>query len=384
METEPTMEQSTCEKQALQAMREAGFEPAGKPIHIGRWYSDDPRAVRSVVYKGTYEGRPAVFKYWRDERLACPGPVMAAYKSQEADVNGFAARIPEPLAQELLDPEKDAYFGDKFLNRGWLIMEEIPSNYAAMESPIELEKLPLFLRALCRYVSMAPERAPKEMGEQINSADESPADYHARRISNWYEKGKQTDVCRAKPLFLEDESVYTAAQSLITATYSEPDKKMIFGHGHIKPNELHVSPDNSECYLTDFNSASYRPEGYEFALAWWADVARTIRAEETAEEAYDRITELSKVWFTEYDKFAAEIRDTEFRENLRASLAERLLGTVFADIIRADDDIPVDGDDADTLMLKEQKRLHKEKELEVMNRMLVDIIADDADWLQQV
>ena len=130
-------------------------------------------------------------------------------------------------------------------------------------------------------------------------------------------------------------------------------REMVWCHGHFKPHELFKNKEAGGYYLTDFAHTHMYPEGYELGFIVWADWIMSADWKLPYEEWKKGIDEWKKVLSKIADKLGIKDYDSLFQ----ASLAERTLGAMLADVCASD-----------------RPREEKEKRISLLYRLLDDIL----------
>jgi len=124
-------------------------------------------------------------------------------------------------------------------------------------------------------------------------------------------------------------SRYNAVMKTIRQEFAK--RKMIWCHGHFKPNEVYQTNDG-QYYLVDFARTKKYPEGYELAFILWADYIMVADWNVDYSEWKKGIDE----WLKVLKPLQDELNIKNFDDLMRASLLERTIGTILADITASD------------------------------------------------
>jgi len=283
-------------------------------IYQGTYYTAD--FVRDVIYSGTWEGKPAVLKMYDDPRLSDEPFALDAFNRKNTS---SALRAPA-LYTYLVETAK----------RGWYIMERLPQEGSFFKSPLSTEEKLIFTNLYLEYrrnVSKTPTR-PLTLAEALPASE-----YHRLRIAQWFrlanEKEEERKAKGQQPLLHHEEFLprYLRVIAAIEAEFS--GRNMVWCHGHFKPQELYRTKET--CYLTDFAHMKMYPEGYELAFIVWADRLMTDWQMPYAQWK-EGIDEWTALFSSQRDAFGFE----RFDDLWRASLLERSIGTVLADVTASD------------------------------------------------
>ena len=185
-----------------------------------------------------------------------------------------------------------------------------------------------------------------------------PADqFHIFRINRWLElaAGKEAEAVLSgkKPLLSARQFIpmFDKALSVIRQEFSQ--RRMIWCHGHFKPHELYKVENKNLYYLIDFAHSKMYPEGYEFAFIIWADWLMSA----DWHLPYGKWKQGVYEWVDVFRKTASKLRIKKFESLIRASLIERLIGSILADVCASD-----------------QPEKEKEKRLKLLQTLLVELL----------
>lgn len=295
-------------------------------LYTGKWY--DGR-VRSVVIAGEYEGKPAVIKAYNDPRPSNQPKNLAVFNTHN---RSSILHAPKLFASET---ESET--------AGWMIMQRVPEKASILsEGQLSAAQRKELLSVYCEYRTHFPTDASAEekvvlLGRYAEYRLESPdtpidaAEYHAIRFKKWRTLAETQDQQHEQSegeLLLTGEvaAVCDTAEQYVASVFA--GKEMILCHGHIKSNEIHKVSD-SEYWITDFGHVDYKPQGYELVFMIWADVLMHSSFETSAE-----VMEAIEHWITDFYDVVGDATGENLEGGvLEAALAERLIGTIYADII---------------------------------------------------
>lgn len=297
---------------AERVAREEGFA-IKKELYHGTYY--DGR-IRNVILSGTYEGKPAVLKAYDDPRIVCEGVNHEAFIKHNTS---SVIRAPQLYT-----------FGEATPHRGWLIMEEL-SGGSFFRKPIVDKKqfAGLFLEYRMHFPS-EPER-PLMLVEQLPVSE-----FHLFRIHRWLELAQKRESEREHngedPVIRAEEFIprFTRACSQISHVFEK--RRMVWCHGHFKPHEVYQLPGGEHFVLTDFAHMHMFPEGYEQAFIIWADWMMSVDARMPYSAWKQGIDE----WLEVFRPVARELGVFDYDTLMHASLLERALGMLFADVVGRD------------------------------------------------
>lgn len=309
------MEKTHLDIWAEKIFKETGFKPE-KEIKRGYYYTEDK--IRSLVFSGQYQNKPAVLKIYDDPRLTDePLALQSFNETNESEI----LKAPKLYAHELISPKK-----------GWLIMEQLPENSRPFQRPLKPAERPLFLELFLEYRRNFPKEPHRSLTLLENLPDHL---FHIFRINRWFQlaNDKEAELMAAgeKPV-LDPKNflpLYQKALEKISQEFSH--RKMIWSHGHFNPAEVFKHPNKNAYYLTDFMHTKMYPEGYELGLIIWSDWIMNAW-----QISYAKWRKGIDQWLNQMGKVAEELKINEFFPLIQVSLIERCLGTILADICATD------------------------------------------------
>lgn len=303
--------QISLEQQAHHIMQENNFI-VDKEIYRGFYY--DSR-VRDIIYTGSYEEKSAVFKIYDDPRILYEPKQLADFHAQNTS---SLLTAPKLYASQIISPHK-----------GWLITEELPTG-SFFQSPLSrsTQHREEFLQIFTEYRTHFPTQPTR----QLSLSESLPSDeFHFYRIHKWMTLAEQEDEDRllkgADPI-LDPASIMPRYLQAIQIIKTEFQKRpMQWSHGHFYPSEVYKA-DSGKYYVLDFSHTKMYPQGYEYALMIWADALMKIHPTTTYTDLIAQVQE----WIAALTPIAKHFGITHFDTLIRASMLERILGTLFADI----------------------------------------------------
>lgn len=310
------MGKTNFEKWAGKISEETDFKP-GKKIYEGIYYS--PEDVRNTIYEGVYNGKPAVLKMYDDPRTTDEPLALESFHK----VN---------TSKLLTAPELYEYKIESS-NKGWLIEEKLPEGGVFFSSPLSMSEKTEFAQMYLEY----RKNFPTEPTRELTLLEYLPAEeYHSTRISGWLKLANKKESERrfkGEKTVLDPKeftSIYKKAIKVIRSTMR--GRKMIWTHGHFKPNEVYKVSDN-KYYLIDFAHSKMVPEGYELAFIIWAD---HIIDGGDWNAPYSEWRNGIEEWKAAFNKIKDGLSLENYDELLRANILERSLGAITADITASD------------------------------------------------
>jgi hypothetical protein len=304
------MERTHLHDLADEIVKKTGFK-LEEEIYRAGYYS--PNKIRNIIFAGQFDNKPAVLKIYDDPRLSDEAISQITFNK----VNKSAKlRALEVYTHEMISPQK-----------GWLIMEKLPEGSKAFSTPLADRRK--FAELYYEYRI----NFPTEPTRPLVLAERLPAsEYNAFRISRWLEittiKDAELVMSGREELFKAEDLIprYVKAQELIRKEHK--DRKMVWCHGHFKPQELFDSPNNDSYFLTDFAHTKLYPEGHELAFIIWADWLMSSGYSLPYSEWKKGI----EGWIKELDPIAKKLGIKNYESLIIANIVERTLGTLLADI----------------------------------------------------
>ncbi len=311
------MEKTLLQKWAAKVIGETGLKSPRKIYHSDLGQPDN---LRNIIYSGVYRNKPVVLKIYDEPR-----------RIKEASSLVYYNRVNK--SKKLIGPAVYKY-KEISPSRGWYIMEKLPKDghfLSESDYPNPMKKIRRkeFLEVYLEY----KKHFPKKSFRPLLIAEKLPADeFHITRIHRWFEMANEREIemqLRGEKPALNLKKffpLYFQAQELICKVFRP--RKMLWSHGHFKAKEIYFSPKKNVYYLTDFAHTCFYPEGYEIGFMIWSDWM------------------LGANWKTDYRKWKRGIgswtKDVlpimrQLKMNnpeslLKASLTERCLGAILADV----------------------------------------------------
>lgn len=309
------MHEPTLHDWALHLAQHKGFA-LGELIYQGEYYAKEK--VRDVIFAVTYNGQSAVLKLYDDPRLTEEPWALEQFHQHNTST---LLTAPKLYDYEMVSPHK-----------GWLIMERLPAGGSFFQSPLTPSDRQQFLRAYREYRRIWPVIPWRKLTlVESLSADKR----YLFSVSRWLELANNKEADRrlsGDAALLAPEQFlprYSSALDVISAEYAT--RQSLWCHGHFKPKEVYRAPDG-RLYLTDFAHASMCPEGYEFGFMVWADWLMGADWQMSYPEWKSGID----AWVADFTPLAHELRIVRFPDLVRASLLDRVLGAMLADITASD------------------------------------------------
>lgn len=272
--------------------------------------------MKSLIYEGVWQGQGAVLKLYNDPRLTNDSVAQNAFNEKNKSKILLAPKV---LKYEVVSPQS-----------GWLIMEKI-SGERMLQSPLAPEKRANFLKLYLEYRKNFPTKPTRPL---ILMESLSAAEFDHFRISRWLQLANDKE---AEIMLKEDKPILDAKKfmplfeksiEIIRREFSK--RKMIWCHGLFAPYK--IMKMGGRYFLFDFGHTKLYPEGYELAFIIWADWMQYADWNLPYREWRKGIFE----WWEEMESIAKKLKIKNFKSLMRASLVERCLGTILADICATD------------------------------------------------
>lgn len=310
------MQKTNYDKWAQSIAERTGFE-LGEKIYEGIYYSKDN--VRNAIYAGNYNRKPVVLKMYDDPRTTDePIALESFHKANTSKI----LTAPKLYKYEIESP-----------NKGWLIEEKLPEGGRFFSSPLNENEKKEFARLYLEYRKNFPTKPTRELAllEQL-SAEE----YYTNGITRWLklanEKESQRRFAGEEQILNPKEFIPRYEKAIKTMRRILKGRKMIWIHGHFKPNELY-KVSNDKYYLIDFAHSKMAPEGSELAFIIWSD---HIMDGGDWNAPYEEWREGISEWKEAFEEIKNELKLKDYNDLLRANLLERSLGAITADITASD------------------------------------------------
>ena len=305
-------------------------------IYSGEYYTSGN--VRNVILSGTYQDQPAVLKAYDDPRLSDEPLSLKRFNESNKSKTLIAPKL---YAYELISSKK-----------GWFIMEMLPDNGSFFQPPLNQQDRKQFIKAFLEY----RHNFPYEPTREVCLAENLPAsEFHIHRINGWFRLANDKEeelVSLGETQFLnQKEFILKYVEALAKIRKDFEGRKMIWCHGHTKPQEFYRS--DNVTYLTDFAHTKLYPEGYELAFVIWADhlIAGDWKLD------YQEWRKGVFVWVDDFEVIAEDLGIVGYQKFIKTCLIERVLGTILADVCASD-----------------RPREEKEKRLSLLNNLLDELL----------
>ena len=268
---------------------------------------------RNVIFDATWNNQPAVLKMYDDHRLIHESESLVSFHKRNTCATLTAPKL---FDSGIIDHR-----------RGWVLMERMPNDSQRFSVPMSDNDREKFLDIFVDYRTHFPTTPDRPLNaiEQLSSAE-----FQKLRLHRWYERAALADVERKRKGQPETLPVsellplYYSAMNIVSTGFA--NRPMIWCHGHFKPQEVFII--NGRPYITDFGHMSMFPEGYELGFIIWADYLTTPSRTVLAAEWIAGL----ESWIEAMITMAKKLHYQEPEQLVRASVVERLLGTILADV----------------------------------------------------
>lgn len=303
------MKQTKLDIWAEEIFKKTGFIPK-KEIKRGIYYSKNN--IRDLIFEGEYKGKPAILKIYNDPRITDEPLAQIRFNKQNKSKILKAA--------EVYDYQMESP------NRGWLIMEKLPLR-ESFKRPLNPGQREEFLNAYLEYRKNFPTKPERK----LELAENLPANkFHIFRIARWFQlahnKEAELSMAGKKPIIKPKEFIprYIKALDLIEKEFK--NRKMIYCHGLFNPTKIFKGENGY--YLIDFGHNKMYPEGYELSFILWSDWLMEANWKMNFVSWEKGVNE----WLALIRKTAQKLKIKNFNSLIKACLAERIMGSILADI----------------------------------------------------
>jgi len=289
---------------------------ADEIIYTGSYYKKEN--IRNVIFSGTYKNEPAVLKIYNDQRLT-DEPLSLKYFNEKNKSKILSA--PKLYDHKIISGRA-----------GWLIVEKLPEDGKFFRQPLAREERKEFLNAYLEYRKYFPKKPHRALtlAEKLRSDE-----FHIFRINRWFELAvisEEENYLKNRTKVLKPAEFISRDRKALEIIKKEfKNRKMVWCHGHFKPHEIYKISD-SKYYLIDFAHSKMYPEGYELGFIIWADWLMGADWKLDYQEWKKGIQE----WIGEIKAINKKLKLKRFNSLIKASLLERCLGTILADVTASD------------------------------------------------
>ncbi|MCK4525226.1 MAG: phosphotransferase [Candidatus Andersenbacteria bacterium] len=276
--------------------------------------------VRNIIFSGSYKNKSAVLKIYDDPRLTDEPISLENFNKQN---KSRILKAPKLYDYQIIS-----------LQKGWLIMEKLPDGEFS-QSPLNKNEKKEFLDVYLEYRQNFSEMPSRK----LTLTENLPANkFHLFRINRWLEladkkEAEEIILKNNKPILIPDEFIPRLEKGCEIIDREFSKRKMIWCHGHFKPKEIFKVKNKGLYYLIDFAHSKMYPESYELAFMVWAD----CMLGEDYQKEYPEWKKGIDEWLIEFERINNNfLKIDNFSPLIKASLIERILGTILADIAASD------------------------------------------------
>ncbi len=308
------MENTHLDIWAKQIIKKTNFRFA-KEIRRADYYSQS--RIRVLIFTGQYKNKPAILKIYDDPRINEEPLSQIKFNQQNKSKILKAAQVYD---YEIASPQK-----------GWLIMENLPTRKHIFTRPLKPEQRKEFLQIYLEYRKNFPLKTNRTM----NLAEYLPAHkFHLFRIARWFQLANDKEaeylLKNQKPILNPKEFIHRYEKGIALIEKEFRNRKMIWCHGLFNPTK--ILKHKNQYYLIDFGHNKMYPQGYELAFIIWADWL----IEANWKMKYPDWEKGINQWIKEIKPIAQKLKIKNFNSLIKAGLIERCLGTILADICATD------------------------------------------------
>lgn len=273
--------------------------------------------IRNRIFLCEFNRKKAVLKVYDDPRDTYEGRALEKFHKFNK-----STKITAP-----------ALYGYKQITpkSGWVLMEKLPEG-KFFTQPLANNQRGEFIELFYEYRQNFPTlpHRPLALYEKL-----PPDLFHLYRIQRWFElassKESEEALLKRRSTLSSKKFLSLYKQTIQIIMKEFKDRRMIYCHGHFKPHEVYKA-DSGMIYLIDFAHAKMYPEGYELAHIVWADYLMSADWKESYKTFRDGVFAWEKIIIHVAEKLGFK----QPKNLIRASMIERLLGSILADVTATD------------------------------------------------
>lgn len=259
--------------------------------------------VGSIIYRGTWQGKPAVLKLQGLKPEMDEGEIVKRFteQSRSAIVRAPSLYFHQPWSRQR--------------GYGYLITEAIDAPKILTMPFATPEQMVDFARFYQEYRTSALTR-PWLKPESLDSHA-----FTLRRVEHWRK------VCESKQrLAVNDYVPYLERYSPLAAKHL-PNIPMVFCHGHLTADDIFKLSNGS--YVVAANLFwSYRPQWYDLAFNVWACFLHI----NDPKYAFKNFLNYVEQWLAVYRSIPVVQADPDFDRKITVLLLERTIGAILVDL----------------------------------------------------
>lgn len=271
-----------------------------KEIYRGIIY--EKKKVGSIVYQGQYQDKPAVLKLQGLRPEIEEAAMIAAFNSQN---QSQLIRLPQVyVSKPWIEAKEYGFLISEFITAPKLFRMPFASDH----------DMKIFADFYQEYRTKAVTKPwfEPETSESLKFVSD--------RLEVWLK------ISQAKGRLNPSDYQPFVEQFKQLAGMYYPSVPMIFSHGHLSANDVHVS--NGTFILTSNLFWSYRPQWYDLAFNVWACMQH-IRDKTFTLESW--LGYFNK-WLSVYNQIPVVAADKDFQRKFFVSMLERMMGSILVDV----------------------------------------------------
>ena len=270
---------------------------------IFRGFIYDRKKVGSLIYKGVWQGKPAVLKLQGLRPEIDESEIIKHFTAQN---HSKIIRVPTLYAHKPWTAN---------CGYGYLITEFIDAP-KIFEMPFAAE------RQMHDFANFYQEYRTSALTQSWIEPDTNDTlQLTFRRVDSWRKISEYK-----KRLRLDDYASYLIKYYPIALKHL-PTIPLVFCHGHLTADDIYRLPDGSYVVLSNL-FWSYRPEWYDLAFNIWACLMHIRDTNYTFKKMLDYVDK----WLTAYRRIPIVKKDKDFEHKITVALLERTIGAILVDL----------------------------------------------------
>lgn len=284
------------------AVSKTGFTPQ---VVLFKGMIFDPDKVGSIIYKGIYEGKPAVLKLQGLHPETDEADILIGFKKQN---RSKIVRLPELYTYQKWN-EKDGF--------GFLVTEFIPYE-KIHEMPFPSSKqIKLFCDFYEEYKTNCVNTPFVKTDEESNAKN-----FVLKRIDTWKTISDHKGLLEKTISRKQIENIVITYKDFM---FKNLDSKMVFSHGHLSSKDILYN--GKEFVLLSNLYWTYRPQYYDliFNLHW------CLEAIDDNKFTLEKYIQFVNKWFSNFHQIPLVKKDSQAIKNIHLMLLERTMGAILID-----------------------------------------------------
>lgn len=271
------------------------------------------KKVGTVIVRGLWQNQPAVLK------LQAVKPVI-----EEAEL---ITRFEKHNQSKRIRAPKVFYFEpwDEARGYGLMIME-------AISAPTIYKKPRATARERAAFVDFYTEFRTKVVTTswlERDEREENTERFLHEQLASWLKINASADPSRRLPE-TEQAALVEAYREVIARL--APHTPMVFGHGHLGPDDILVESPGHYVLLANF-FWSWRPRRHDLAFNVWVALMALWKEDQPT---LDHANKIVADWLAAYRDLPMTKADPHFERNFKFMLLERCIGSVLVDLVVAE------------------------------------------------